>query len=135
MHRALREFIRNAGAPALVAGALAIVIPSFPLIGALAIALLLILFAVWPMLGWSLVVLTYPFIYLQLFIGSTINIPYVDLLAMLTFAGVALRFFIDRYRGRHSSFIIHHSSFPGLVPFLTFIAVAALSLLNVDDLA
>ncbi len=136
MHRALREFIRNAGAPAIVAGALAIVVPSFPLIGSLTIALLLMLFAVWPMLGWSLVVLTYPFIYLQLFVGRTINIPYVDLLAMLTFVGVAIRFVVNRMRGRSAYGLqLTAYGFPGLVPFLLFIAVAALSLLNVDDLA
>ncbi|MDP3771638.1 MAG: O-antigen ligase family protein [bacterium] len=138
MQRALREIIRYAGAPALVAGALAILLPSSPFFGVLAIVVLIVAFAVWPMLGWSLVVLAYPFIYLQLFIGSEINIPYVDLFAMLTFTGVMLRWFALRIRGvrdDHSSFIIHHSSFPGVVPFLLFILTAAFSLMNVEHLA
>ncbi|MBI4434993.1 O-antigen ligase family protein [Candidatus Uhrbacteria bacterium] len=138
MQRALREFIRYAGAPALVAGALGILVPSSPFFGVLAIAVLIALFAMRPILGWSLVVLSYPFIYLQLFIGKEINIPYVDLFAMLTFVGIVCRWFVLRVRNDrtgHSSFVIRHSSFPGLLPFLLFILAATLSLTNVEHLA
>ncbi|MDO8621782.1 MAG: O-antigen ligase family protein [bacterium] len=138
MQRALREIIRYAGAPALVAGALAILLPSSPFFGVLTLVVLVVAFAARPMLGWSLVVLAYPFIYLQLFIGEEINIPYVDLFAMLTFVGVALRFVIERYRNDQKQvFQIPDSRFqiPGIAPFLLFILAAALSLMNVEHLA
>lgn len=131
----LREFIRIALAPALVAGAVAVLIPFPPLLGTLAILVLIATFAVWPMLGWSLVVLSYPFIYLQLFIGREINIPYVDLLAMLTFAGVAIKNFLPFRSGSGGGARGGAWSLPGLVPFALFIAVAALSLSNVEHLA
>lgn len=161
----LREFIQVALAPALIAGAVAVFVPSLPLLGTLAILVLIATFAVWPMLGWSLVVLSYPFIYLQLFIGREINIPYVDLLAMLTFAGVAIQKFLPfrsgngggatrpakfqrsgrggatggnfspSFRGGARGGAWSLLSLPGLVPFVLFITVAALSLQNVEHLA
>jgi len=136
MRTALRESIRNVGIPAVAAGALAVAFPSLPLIGGVLLLASLIAFAAWPMLGWSLVVLTYPFIYLQVFFGETMNIPYVDLLALLTFVGVAIRVVVNRVR-RRSAYGLRLTAYdlPGLLPFLLFIAVAALSLINVEDVA
>jgi len=121
----------------LVAGAVAIALPGLSTLAVLATTAIVALFAVRPMFGWSLVVLSYPFIYLQLFIGREINIPYVDLFAMLTFVGVILRSVTKRLRLGHSSRFTLHSSLrlPGLLPFLLFIVVAAFSLTNVEHLA
>lgn len=122
-------------APAILAGALAVTAPAMPVIGVLAVLGLVTLFAFQPMLGWLLVVVTYPFIYLQVFIGETVNIPYVDAFAILTFAGVIVRMVVQRYRTGHFPFSIFPSTFPGLLAFVAFLAAGALSLLAADDLA
>ena len=57
----------------------------------LVVILALLLFFRFINFGFYFVVLLYPFIYLQLFIGKEINVPYVDLVAMFVFAAWALR--------------------------------------------
>jgi len=114
------------------------VVPSLPTLAILAIAALVALFAVRPILGWWLVVLAYPFIYLQLFIGETINVPYVDLFAMLTFTGVAIKALLSFRSGSEGGARgrgLPLRSLPGLVPFALFIIAATLSLMNVEHLA
>lgn len=119
-----------AGVAALFAGTAPPIALSFVLCASVAFL------AMRPMLGWSLVVLTYPFIYVQVFLGRTINIPYVDAIAMLTAIGVALRLCCLHIRGRRAS-SVQRVAFrvPGLLAFCVFLAAAALSLLNVQDLA
>lgn len=120
---------------ALLAGVVALLVPVPIAFGITVVAAAIAIAARWPMLAWSLVVLAYPFIYFQFFIGQTINIPYVDLFAIVTFVGVLIHFLVVHIRdGRF--FNIQHLTFniPGLLPFLLFIAVAALSLANMDDL-
>ncbi len=130
-----QEFI-TAIAPAILAGVIAVVAPPAPVVGVLAILAFLTLVMRWPMLGWLLVVLTYPFIYLQFFLGRTINIPYVDALAILTLAAVIIRTIATSdWKSQISNLKSQIRFPPGLLPFLLFLAAAALSLTNTDDVA
>ncbi len=119
---------------AFLAAVFALFVPSTIAFGIIVIVASVVATALRPMLGWSLVVLAYPFIYLQFFIGHTINIPYVDAFAILTFVGVGIRMCMQWRRGGYSTFNIQHSTFSSLLPFLLFLAVAAFSLVNVDDI-
>ncbi|MDO8424931.1 MAG: O-antigen ligase family protein [bacterium] len=117
--------------PALAAGVLGIAATAQPMIGAALVALAAVaLFAARPMLGWGLVVLAYPFIYLQLFIGQAVNVPYVDVFALLTTVGLAVRM---AYRAWRLGERPRMGGAPGIVPFLLFVGAAALSLVHAED--
>ncbi|MFH1098857.1 MAG: O-antigen ligase family protein [Candidatus Uhrbacteria bacterium] len=135
----LRHPRANVIIPAFIAGTLAIILPAGAFAIALAVVALLAIVAAWPFFGWSLVVLVYPFIYLQLFLGQTMNVPYVDLLAMATFIGVAIRTVAVRWQGsasvRFATIFRSLRGLTGLLPFLAFLAVAVLSLQNVEEVA
>lgn len=131
MHAPERSW-KQLAPPALLAGVAALAVVASPLLAAgVALAGGLVLFTVRPMLGWVLVVLTYPFIYLQLFLGRTINVPYVDALAALCALGFIVRLALQWIRTGTRPAL---GRLPGLLPFALFIGAAALSLTNSDDL-
>lgn len=118
----------------------AIAAPWEYVVGILAVTLILLFFFRFINLGFYLIVIFYPFIYLQLFIGRDINVPYVDLLAMFVFAAWVLRsFFLPPYGGFH--FIkqlgrgakFSWENFPGIVFFLLFFSASLLSLINTEN--
>lgn len=120
---------------------LAIAAPWEYTVGVLAVILVILFFFRFIALGMYLMVLFYPFIYLQLFIGQDINIPYVDFLAMFVFAAWALRSlllpphggiaFIKQFgRGVKLSF----ENFPGLLFFFLFLTASLLSLINAEGI-
>jgi len=93
--------------------------------------LLLLFFARFPLAGLYLVVFLYPFINL-VFVYKSLNIPYVDLAAMLVFAGWFIRYLTEWRRGeRRPAF----KDFPGIIFFLLFIISASLSLVVSDSFA
>ncbi len=109
-------------------------------VGILSVILILIFFFRFINLGLYLIVLFYPFIYLQLFIGRDINIPYVDLLAVFVFLAWALRSLLlppygglrfVKEIGRGAKF--SWENFPGFLFFLLFILASLLSLINTDN--
>jgi len=119
---------------------IAIFAPWEYVIGILSVILLLLFFLRFINLGFYLIVVLYPFIYLQLFVGRDINIPYVDLIAMFVFAAwVARSFFLPPYGGLH--FIgklgrgakLSFENFPGLFFFLLFFGASLLSLINTES--
>ena len=106
----------------------------------LAVILVLLFLTRFITFGMYLMVLFYPFIYLQLFIGQNVNVPYVDLIAIFVFAAWVLHsLFLPPYGGFH--FIkqwrkgakLSLENFPGLIFFAMFIAAALLSLINATD--
>ncbi|MFH1430139.1 MAG: O-antigen ligase family protein [Candidatus Uhrbacteria bacterium] len=122
------------GLPAVIAGVAALFIGRPSVLGIIAL-LLAIGFTAWkPMIGWVLTVLAYPFIYLQLFVGGSVNVPYVDLFAMITAVGLAAHLAWQWKYGRPSSLAKGKLNLPGILPFVLFIAAAALSLIHVADL-
>jgi putative inorganic carbon (HCO3(-)) transporter len=109
-------------------------------LGILVVILILLFFFRFITFGMYLIVLLYPFIYLQLFIGRDINIPYVDLLAMFVFTAWVLRsLFMSPHGGIH--FIkqwgrgarLTLENFPGLFFFLLFFTASLLSLINAEN--
>jgi O-antigen ligase len=109
-------------------------------LGILAVLFVLLFFLRFITLGMYLMVLFYPFIYLQLFIGQNVNIPYIDLVAMFVLTAWVFRsIFFPPYGGLY--FIKQWSrgakltleNFPGLIFFLLFIAAAFLSLINAEN--
>lgn len=119
---------------------IAIFAPWEYVIGILSVALLLLFFLKFINFGFYLIVALYPFIYLQLFIGRDVNIPYVDLIAMFVFAAWVLRsLFLPPYGGLH--FIgklgrgakLSFENFPGLFFFLIFFCASLLSLINTES--
>ena len=82
--------------------------------------------------GLYLVVALYPFIYLQLWLGREINIPYVDLIAMFVFTAWMIRklYFHITHQKR-----LRWKDFFGLGVFLPFFIASLLSLINIDNFA
>jgi O-antigen ligase len=124
----------------LVITLIAIFAPWEYVVGILSVVLLLLFFLKFINLGFYLIVVLYPFIYLQLFVGRDINIPYVDLIAMFVFAAwVARSLFLPPYGGLH--FIgklgrgvkLSFENFPGLLFFLLFFGASLLSLINTES--
>lgn len=120
--------------------AVALLAPWEYVLGILAVIFILLFSLRFITLGLYLMVLLYPFIYLQLFIGREINIPYVDLIAMIVFFSWTVRsIFFPPYGGIH--FIknlgkgtkFSFENFPGLVFFLLFFAASLLSLINAES--
>lgn len=106
----------------------------------LVVVLALLLFFRFINFGFYLIVLLYPFIYLQLFIGKEVNIPYVDLVAMFVFAAWVLRsLLLPPYGGL--TFLrqwgkgtkISLENFPGIIFFLLFFLASFLSLINTES--
>ena len=109
-------------------------------LGILSVVLILLFFFRFITLGLYLMVLFYPFIYLQLFIGRDINIPYVDLIAMVVFISWALRsLLLPPHGGLHfigqmgKGVKISFENFPGLFFFFLFFAASLLSLINAEN--
>ena len=111
-------------------GALAITVPYSITVPTLVVGACLAITIARPMAGWLLVVLAYPFIYLQLFLGATVNIPYVDAFALLTSIAVGIRLLATWRRTWTWPRI---GPLPGLLPCLAFLAVGALSLTNLPE--
>src|SRR3989339_5655 len=109
-------------------------------IGVLAVILVFLLFFRFINLGFYLIVFLYPFIYLQLFIGRDINIPYVNVIAMFVFAAWGLR---SSLLPPHGGLLLLKSwgkgaklsleNFPGLLFFLLFFLASILSLINTES--
>lgn len=120
--------------------AVALLTPWEYVLGILAVILVLLFFFRFITFGLYLMVLFYPFIYLQLFIGQNVNVPYVDLIAIFVFTAWMLRslllppygglnFIKQLGKGAKLSF----ENFPGLIFFLLFIVAALLSLINAEN--
>lgn len=90
-----------------------------------------VLFAWKPVTGVYAIALMYPFINLQ-FIFGELNVPYVDLIAMLAFAGwLGRSLWLWAFQGKAMSW----KQFPGLGFFLAFVAASFLSITNAEDMA
>jgi O-antigen ligase len=124
----------------LVIALIAVAAPWEYVIGIISVILILLFFFRFINFGLYLIVFLYPFIYLQLFIGRDVNVPYVDLLAIFVFFAWVLRsFFLPPYGGLY--FIkeigkgarLSWDNFPGFLFFLLFILASLLSLVNTDN--
>jgi O-antigen ligase len=121
---------------------LAITVPWKYTVGILSVILIFLFFLKFINLGIYLIALLYPFIYLQLWIGRDINVPYVDLLAMFVFAAWVVRsIFLPPYGGltlirkwTKGEAKISFENFPGILFFLLFILASCLSLINAENL-
>jgi O-antigen ligase len=80
--------------------------------------------------GLYLMVALYPFIYLQLWIGNEINIPYVDLVALFIFTAWIIQRFYLHFSGQRQ---LSSRDFFGLGVFMPFFIASLLSLINVTD--
>lgn len=91
----------------------------------------LVLFAWKPVVGVYAIAVLYPFINFQ-FVFGDLNIPYVDLVAMLAFAGWFSRsLWVWVFQGTRLSW----KQFPGLGFFLAFVVASFLSISNAEDMA
>lgn len=126
----------------LVLAIIAIVFPWEYLVGILAVFLIFLFFFKFISVGIYLIALFYPFIYLQLWIGRDINVPYVDLLAMFVFvAWIARSIFLPPYGGltlikkwTKGEAKLSFENFPGILFFLLFILASCFSLINSENL-
>lgn len=90
----------------------------------------LVLFAWKPVIGVYAIAVLYPFINFQ-FVFGDLNIPYVDLIAMLAFAGWFGRsLWLWIFQGKQMSW----KQFPGLGFFLAFVLASFLSITNAEDM-
>lgn len=81
-------------------------------------------------IGVYLIAITYPFIALQLYFGKDINVPVVDLIALI-FCGAWLLRIVWLYISRQKK--ITFRDYPGIGFFLLFILVTLLSITNAPD--
>jgi len=77
--------------------------------------------------GIYLIAALFPFINLQIFIGKSFNVPYVDLVAMAVFAAWLIKLFWD---WANTGRFIKLKDLPGIFFFLLFIGASLLSLYN-----
>lgn len=99
-------------------------------LAAVGVSALVMVFAKWPQVGIYLMVLLFPYINLQFFIGQQINIPYVDALAMLVFLAWIVR---TIWIWANGGGFIKLKDLPGIGFFLLFIGASLLSLYNSTD--
>jgi O-antigen ligase len=126
----------------LVLALIAIIAPWEYLVSILAVILIFLFFFKFINVGVYLIALFYPFIYLQLWIGRDINVPYVDVLAMFVFAAwVARSIFLPPYGGltlikkwTKGEAKLSFENFPGILFFALFILASCLSLINAENL-
>ncbi len=125
----------------LILALVAIAVPWEYLVGILVALLVFLFFVKFIEIGIYLIALFYPFIYLQLWIGHEINVPYVDLLAMFVFAAwVARSIFLPPYGGLtlirklvKGGAKLNFENFPGILFFTLFIFASLLSLINAEN--
>ncbi len=125
----------------LVIALLAVAAPWKYVVGFLTVLIILLFFFKFITFGLYLIVLLYPFIYLQLFIGREINVPYVDLIAIFVFIAWVLRsLFLPPYGGLHfiwqwkRGIKFSLENFPGFYFFLLFFFASLLSLINAENI-
>ena len=117
------------GITALFLGAVIVFLRPEVIWGFLATVLVLLVFF-WR-LEWGLYLMTalYPFIYWQLVFGS-LNVPWVDAIALLLFTAWLIKILIQHFRGEKSLTL---KDFPGWIFFILFLISGILSLLNAPD--
>lgn len=118
----------------LLGGILAAMLAVTNWILALGLAMMLTaltLFAWKPVVGVYAIAVLYPFINFQ-FVFGELNVPYVDLVAMLAFAGWFLRaIWLWVFQGQAMTW----KQFPGLGFFIAFVLASFLSITNAEDIA
>lgn len=91
--------------------------------------LLAVFFIKYPQLGIYIIAFLFPFNYWE-FVYGTINVPYVDLFALILFVSwAAKKAYLHIEKGEKFTF----NDFPLAVLFLIFFSVCALSLINVES--
>lgn len=118
------------GIPASIAGILVVLLPTWVALTVLVGTVVLTVATVSPFAMWMLVVGTYPFIYLQVFVGEVAHVPVVDALAIATALGVGIRFAVVWWR---TGTFPQLPKFPGIWLFVAFLIVGACSVLNASD--
>lgn len=88
-----------------------------------------LVFAWQPLIGLYAMTVLYPFINLQ-FVYGALNVPYVDIIAILAFAGWLLRSLWEWWM---KGVPLTWKQFPGLVFFLAFVVASFLSIFNAED--
>ncbi len=99
----------------------------YALIG-LIFLILVWLFSYYPMIAIYIMAFLFPFTYLQ-FIYQDINVPYVDLLALVLFSAWVIK---TIYLAITKNKFLSSADFPGWQWMLLFVVICVLSLLNVD---
>ncbi|MDD4607461.1 MAG: O-antigen ligase family protein [Patescibacteria group bacterium] len=114
----------------IVLGYMSVFVPIEYVAGFLICALLIGLFIKKTIWGIYLIAVLYPFIYLQLWLGQDINVPYVDLIAMLVFTAWFLKTIYNWIKHKQQ---LSLKNFPGLFYFIPFVVAASLSLINIEN--
>ncbi|MCX6743998.1 MAG: O-antigen ligase family protein [Candidatus Parcubacteria bacterium] len=99
----------------------------YALIGLIFLVLIL-LFIFYPMIGIYIMAFLFPFTYLQL-VYQDINIPYVDLLALILFCAWVIK---TIYLAAAKNKLLSAADFPGWQWMTLFVFICVLSLMNVD---
>lgn len=98
------------------------------IVAAVSFFLAFIFFWIYPQIGIYLLIILFPFNYWE-FVYGEINIPYVDLLALILFISWLFKYFYLLVSHRQK---INLKNFPGWFLMLLFVVSGALSLLNVE---
>jgi hypothetical protein len=95
---------------------------------ALLLFVLFIFFLKYPQAGIYLIAFLFPFNYLE-FVYSSLNVPYVDLVALMLFAAWLVRSLNSALKNQAN---FNWKYWPGWLLMLLFVIASLLSLLNVD---
>lgn len=91
--------------------------------------LILFIFCEIPFFGFCVMALFYPFVNWQFVLGS-VNLPYVDLLALILFLAMAIRALVDYSLRTTPRKITIRQIFPGIIFAGCFVLSSALSIIN-----
>ncbi len=124
-------FITRTALAALVLASLAFFLDAGYLLAAGGVAVALAVFYRRPVWGLYAMALTFPFVYLEIFIGSQMNVPYCDAIAILVFIAWCAKETVGILSGKEKFSL---KKLPLLAPMAIFIAASALSLFKIDNL-
>jgi len=117
-------------AAALLLGALAVFVRPEAVWGFLALVVAVIILVQRPAWGIYAMAALHPFIYWQIFFGGDLNVPYVDVVALLLFVAWVIKVVVEYLRGGQP---LTAKNFPGFGLFVLFFIAGALSLINAPD--
>ncbi|MFA5076245.1 MAG: O-antigen ligase family protein [Patescibacteria group bacterium] len=113
----------------VILAVLAVIIKPSYILFVLILVLAIGLFYRYTTLGLYLITFLYPLTYLEI-IYKDLNVPYVDVLAMVVFVAWAIKALVRHFKGEQK---LSWANFPGLFYFVLFIIASSLSLINAAD--
>ena len=130
-NKSQRKYLITYLVVALALGIIALLIEPLWVFVVLICAIFILIFAYYPAFGLYLMIFFYPFTFLEIRYAA-LNVPYVDVIAILLLIGFALRRIYD-WKVHNKTLFSPKKDFPGLIIYLCLLIAGFLSLTNTPD--